>query len=641
VYMLDVPLTKAGALSKAFEAMSDFAGGATLEAAEIDKERGVVLEEWRGRLGASERMLQPQMNALFGGSKYTNRNPIGTPENLKSFPHDRLRAFYRDYYRPDRMAIIVVGDIDPQDVEAQIRANLGALPRVTPAARPPAPIPTHQETRYAIVMDREAQGSSVTVYHKRPKRDLVTVGDYRKSLVQSLMYRMLNARLSEIARQPNAPFIAASSGDDTLGRTLEDERQSVLEESPGATPHLQLQIPLELMSYPWELLHHRGEWLGERFAMGRQVFMQTGLARRVPARRQGCVRPLVIGDPLFDPGVNYRQLPGARNEAEQVAGWFERAARDVGSIIDFNRERDTRIHTRLTGAALRDLLRDGHYDIVHFAGHGVFRGDDRETSAWIVSDGELWALEIRNTLAEHPAPPWLVFANACEAGMDGGRLERHYQGNVFGLATAFINQGVAAYVGPLWPIDDLLAQHIALEFYEQLLSERRTLGEALRRAKVSARAMAYSGQTVDDRQADTAWAGLGWASLVMYGDPTEELFQALAGGSHQTPGQSRQVARAGNAARETGRSGQPAALGRPEPAKPEVPAFAMLHAPDHIVSAWVRGPNWTDAGGEQRGPSSGEIILELIEDAGLRRFLRPSESAQRISPNAHSGCFGK
>jgi len=221
VYMLDVPLNKAGALGKAFEAMSDFAGGATLDSAEIDKERGVVLEEWRGRLGASERMLQPQMNALFGGSKYTNRNPIGTPENLKSFPHQRLRDFYRDFYRPDRMAIIVVGDIDPQDVEAQIRANLGALPRVTPAARPPAPIPTHQETRYAIVMDREAQGSSVTVYHKRPKRDLVTVGDYRKSLVQSLMYRMLNARLSEIARQPNAPFIAASSGDDTLGRTLE------------------------------------------------------------------------------------------------------------------------------------------------------------------------------------------------------------------------------------------------------------------------------------------------------------------------------------------------------------------------------------------------------------------------------------
>src|SRR5688500_17545504 len=77
VYMLNVPVDKAGALTRAFEAMTDFAGGIALEGGEIDKERGVVLEEWRGRLGASERMLQPQMRALFGGSKYTDRNPIG------------------------------------------------------------------------------------------------------------------------------------------------------------------------------------------------------------------------------------------------------------------------------------------------------------------------------------------------------------------------------------------------------------------------------------------------------------------------------------------------------------------------------------------------------------------------------------
>ena len=353
-------------------------------------------------------------------------------------------------------------------------------------ARDSSPAGTKAE-RYLLRLESTTRGAVVTEQDSRVQPDVMirALNELNELLQRDVMTTSSLANLRAIGGLLGEDIFQA------LGRTLEDERQSVLEEGPGATPHLQLQIPLELMSYPWELLHHRGEWLGERFAMGRQVFMQTGLARRVPARRQGCVRPLVIGDPLFDPGINYRQLPGARNEAEQVAGWFERAARDVGSIIDFNRERDTRIHTRLTGAALRGLLRDGHYDIVHFAGHGVFRGDDRETSAWIVSDGELWALEIRNTLAEHPAPPWLVFANACEAGMDGGRLERHYQGNVFGLATAFINQGVAAYVGPLWPIDDLLAQHIALEFYQQLLSERRTLGEALRRAKVSARATAY------------------------------------------------------------------------------------------------------------------------------------------------------
>jgi zinc protease len=221
VYMLDVPVDKAGAMTKAFEAMSDFAGGIALDGAEIDKERGVVLEEWRGRLGASERMLQPQMNALFGGSKYANRNPIGTPESLKSFPHQRLRDFYRDHYRPDRMAIIVVGDIDPAEVEKQIRTHFGVLPAPAAATRPPAPIPSHQDTRFAIVMDREAQGSSITVYHKHPRRDLVTIGDYRRTLVNSLMFQMINARLGEIAREPNAPFLAASAGEDTLGRALD------------------------------------------------------------------------------------------------------------------------------------------------------------------------------------------------------------------------------------------------------------------------------------------------------------------------------------------------------------------------------------------------------------------------------------
>jgi CHAT domain-containing protein len=128
--------------------------------------------------------------------------------------------------------------------------------------------------------------------------------------------------------------------------------------------------------------------------MGRQVFMETGLARRVPSRRQGRVRPLIIGDPRFDTDLVLdgglkppRQLAGARAEAEQVASWFERTADEIGSVIDFKRDRDTRIHCRVTSADLRALLREGGYDIVHFAGHGVFRENDPLTSAWLMSDG--------------------------------------------------------------------------------------------------------------------------------------------------------------------------------------------------------------------------------------------------------------
>ena len=221
VYMLDVPTDREGVVTRGFEALSDFAGGITLDTAEIDRERGVVLEEWRGRLGAGTRLQQPQLDALFGDSRYADRVPIGTPEILKGFPPDRLRAFYRDHYRPDRMAVIVVGDLDVAEAEALVRKYFGPIPAAAPAERPVYGIPDHEDTRYVTLSDPELQSSSVTVMHKRPLRELRTIGDYRRSLVQGLAYQMLNARFAEIARQPEAPFLGASAGDDTLGRTVE------------------------------------------------------------------------------------------------------------------------------------------------------------------------------------------------------------------------------------------------------------------------------------------------------------------------------------------------------------------------------------------------------------------------------------
>jgi zinc protease len=221
VYMLDVPTDRPGVLNRGFEALSDFAGGITLDPAEIDRERGVVIEEWRGRLGAGTRMQEPQLKAMFGASRYIDRLPIGTPEILKSFPAQRLRDFYREHYRPERMAVIVVGDIQAAEIEGLIRKHFGALAAGPRAARPPAAIPPHQDTRYVFVSDREAQGSSVTVMHKRPLRELSSVAEYRRSLVQGLVFQMINARYGEIARGADAPFLGASGGDDTLGRTVE------------------------------------------------------------------------------------------------------------------------------------------------------------------------------------------------------------------------------------------------------------------------------------------------------------------------------------------------------------------------------------------------------------------------------------
>jgi zinc protease len=221
VYMLDVPTQRAGVLERGFEALSDFAGGLTLDPTEIDRERGVVIEEWRGRLGAGTRMQEPQLKALFGASRYFDRLPIGTPEILKSFPARRLRDFYEANYRPDRMAVIVVGDIEVAAAEALVRKNFTSMPARPAANRPLYEIPSHQDTRYVSVSDREAQASSVTVMYKRPLTELRTMAEYRRSLGEGLVFQMINQRFSEIARQPDAPFLGASASDDTLGRTVE------------------------------------------------------------------------------------------------------------------------------------------------------------------------------------------------------------------------------------------------------------------------------------------------------------------------------------------------------------------------------------------------------------------------------------
>jgi zinc protease len=222
VYMLDVPTDRPNALQRGMDALSDFAGGMTLDPAEIDKERGVVIEEWRGRLGAGTRMQQPQIEAIFGPtSQYSRRLPIGTPESLRTFTAKNLRDFYTANYRANRMAVIAVGDLDPDEIEAMIRQRFGPMPGARGASpRRTFPIPPHRETRFVTVSDREAQGTTVSVIFKGPFHALETLEDYRRSLVESLAFQMINSRLGELARRADAPFLAASAGSDAFGRSV-------------------------------------------------------------------------------------------------------------------------------------------------------------------------------------------------------------------------------------------------------------------------------------------------------------------------------------------------------------------------------------------------------------------------------------
>jgi zinc protease len=222
VYMLDVPTDKPGYVDRGMLALHDFAVGASLLNEEVEKERGVVIEEWRGRLGAGSRLTEKQLPVIFAGSRYAERLPIGTPEVLKGFPRQRLVDFYRKWYRPDQMAMIVVGDIDPTEAQRQIEQHFGSIPATkTPVETIDRSVPPNKETRYSVASDPEAQGWTVSMAFKRPVEVEKTVGDYRRSLVQQLVTQMLNLRLREIARRQNAPFLSAQAGGSGLGRSVE------------------------------------------------------------------------------------------------------------------------------------------------------------------------------------------------------------------------------------------------------------------------------------------------------------------------------------------------------------------------------------------------------------------------------------
>jgi zinc protease len=217
VYMLQIPTDKPETMATSFQILEDWAHNLTLDGEEIDKERGVIIEEWRLRRGAGARMQDKQFPILLKGSQYAERLPIGTFENLETFPHERLRKFYADWYRPDLMARVAVGDFDVTAVEALIRKHFGAIPAATsPRPRPMYDVPDQPGTDFAIATDPEAPNSTVSIYRKDALRDPTTFGAYRQSLVEQLFSGMLSARYAEIAQKPESPFIAAGTGRGTV-----------------------------------------------------------------------------------------------------------------------------------------------------------------------------------------------------------------------------------------------------------------------------------------------------------------------------------------------------------------------------------------------------------------------------------------
>ena len=213
VYMLTVPTDKPEMMDRALQILEDWAHNLSFESAEIEKERGVVMEEWRLGRGAGRRMLDKIFPVILKGSRYADRLPIGKPEIIQNGKQERIKQFYADWYRPDIMAVVAVGDFDKAAMEKMLTNHFASIPAATsPRRRQTYDVPDHAETSYAIATDKEASNTTVEIDTLLPARPEGTVGAYRQKTVDRLFSGLLSARLSEIAQQPNPPFTFAFAG---------------------------------------------------------------------------------------------------------------------------------------------------------------------------------------------------------------------------------------------------------------------------------------------------------------------------------------------------------------------------------------------------------------------------------------------
>lgn len=208
VYMLTLPSDAEDTLRNGLKIMREWAHDVTFDPADIDLERGVVVEEWRLGRGANQRMLDKFLPVVFKDSKYARRLPIGTKESIESMSHDTIKRFYHEWYRPDLMAMIVVGDIDPEKMEQTIRTEFGSIPLPTaPRPKEANPVPDNDEPLYSIVSDRENPYNVLILAFKTEAPHYETAADYRRYLTEQLFLQLLNLRLTELMQQANPPFI--------------------------------------------------------------------------------------------------------------------------------------------------------------------------------------------------------------------------------------------------------------------------------------------------------------------------------------------------------------------------------------------------------------------------------------------------
>ncbi len=223
VYMLPIPTDKLGNIEKGFQILEDWAHNVTYLDEDIDNERNIILEESRTGKGAEDRMFRQIYPKLYEGSKYANRIPIGVDSIIKNYKYEAIRRFYKDWYRPNLMAVIVVGDIDVTKAEALIKKHFEALTNPTnERPRTLATIAPYTKNAGYVVTDKEATiYSGVINYSVSPSKEATTINEYKADIVKSLFTTIINQRLRELTQKDPPPFLGAGLDFGSLGKGYE------------------------------------------------------------------------------------------------------------------------------------------------------------------------------------------------------------------------------------------------------------------------------------------------------------------------------------------------------------------------------------------------------------------------------------
>lgn len=222
IYKLRLPTDKPETVALGIQILSEWAGGITLDPDEFEKERGVVLAEKRSRDGAQMRLVQALISDVFEGTRYANRLPIGLPKVLKEAPLSAIKRFYKDWYHPANMAVYVVGDIDPAEIERQIKESFGSMkaqekPRIAPKRKQPS----NTSFKFLTLQDKELPVTAVALGRLREVSKRVGLAGIRPQFVDIMALLMLSKRLEEAQKRGQARYLMAAGSPAPLLRESE------------------------------------------------------------------------------------------------------------------------------------------------------------------------------------------------------------------------------------------------------------------------------------------------------------------------------------------------------------------------------------------------------------------------------------